>query len=175
MLPRWASRCSMAIPSALVVSAAVGLWLIDRADHASAVGVENDRAVHLALAGRVLGNVGQPQLIQAFPTESAVDQIDPRSNGPASLVVSALPCDPRCSIGASASRARCDQPGSRARGPARRAPVWRRSCRRRPRAPRGSHRSATHGEPCAPVAACFATRNSPRPIHQARRQVDLDG
>ncbi len=53
-----------------------GRVVADRpADHASAVGVENDRAVHLALAGRVLGNVGQPQLIRAFPTESAVDQI----------------------------------------------------------------------------------------------------
>ena len=75
MLPRWASRCFYGHPER-VGGERGGRVVADRpADHASAVGVENDRAVHLALADRVLGNVGQPQLIRAFPTESAVDQI----------------------------------------------------------------------------------------------------
>src|SRR5438128_8794907 len=52
-------------------------WVVaDRpADHAPAERVENDRAVHLALAGRVLGDVGHPELVGPLANEHAVDEI----------------------------------------------------------------------------------------------------
>ncbi len=39
------------------------------------VRVEDDRAVHLALPGWVLGDVGDPQLVRRLPPEGAVDQV----------------------------------------------------------------------------------------------------
>jgi hypothetical protein len=43
------------------------------------VHVEHDRAVELALAGGVLGDVGDPQLVRSMPGEVAVDQVGGKS------------------------------------------------------------------------------------------------
>ena len=53
-LPASCPRCSVAIPSAFEVSAAVGLWLIDQPTHPAAERVEHDGAVHLALTVRMV-------------------------------------------------------------------------------------------------------------------------
>jgi len=62
-------------PSALHVRAAV--WLVaDRpADDAAAERVEHDRAVDLPLAGRMLDDVDQPELVRAVADEHPVDEI----------------------------------------------------------------------------------------------------
>jgi hypothetical protein len=39
------------------------------------VHVEHDRAVELALPGRVLGDVGDPQLVGPLASEVAVDEV----------------------------------------------------------------------------------------------------
>ena len=52
-------------------------WLpVDRpADDAPAEGVEHNRAVHLPFACRVLGNVGDPELISLVPCELTLDTV----------------------------------------------------------------------------------------------------
>src|SRR4051794_28887323 len=55
---------------------ASGRLVADRpADDAAAERVEDDRAVDLALPGRVLGDVGQPELIRTLSPEDAVDEV----------------------------------------------------------------------------------------------------
>jgi hypothetical protein len=44
-------------------------------DHATGARVKHDRAVHLALAGGVLGDIRDPQLIRLFARELAADSI----------------------------------------------------------------------------------------------------
>ena len=52
------------------------LGRVDRpADDPAGEGVEHDRAVHLALAGAVLGDVGQPQPVRLGPSEVTVHEI----------------------------------------------------------------------------------------------------
>jgi hypothetical protein len=49
---------------------------VDRpADHSAGVGIQHDRAVDLALAGGVLGDIGHPQLVRSGAGELAVDQV----------------------------------------------------------------------------------------------------
>ena len=45
------------------------------ADHPAAPGIEHHSEVHLALAGRVLGDVGDPQPVRALRRELAVDEV----------------------------------------------------------------------------------------------------
>jgi len=45
------------------------------ADHLAAEGVEHDAAVDLALPGRVLGDVGEPQDVRTVDGEVALDQV----------------------------------------------------------------------------------------------------
>jgi hypothetical protein len=53
-----------------------GRVVADRpADHAAAERVEDDRAVHLALAGGMLGDVGDPKAVGAIADEHAVDEV----------------------------------------------------------------------------------------------------
>jgi hypothetical protein len=54
-----------------------GGWVVaDRpADDAAAERVEHDRAVDLALPGRVFGDVGQPQVVRTAAPELAVDEV----------------------------------------------------------------------------------------------------
>ena len=50
--------------------------VVDRpADDPARVGVQDDAAVHLALACWVLGDVGQPQLVRRVPVELAANEI----------------------------------------------------------------------------------------------------
>ena len=45
---------------------------VDRpADDSAGVRVEDDAAVHLPLTGRVLGDVGEPELVRSIPREIA--------------------------------------------------------------------------------------------------------
>jgi len=53
-----------------------GRVVADRpADHAAAERVEHDRAVDLALARRVLGDVGHPELVGALAAKDTVDEV----------------------------------------------------------------------------------------------------
>jgi hypothetical protein len=63
------------MPSALVTSAAVGEASIEGAHHPPGEGIQHDRAVGLALAGGVLGDVIHPQLVRPGAGELAVDQV----------------------------------------------------------------------------------------------------
>ena len=120
--PRRRRGCSIAMPSALVTSAAVGRGVDRPADHAAGEGVEHDRAVDLALAGGVLGDVGHPQLVRAG---RAANLRSTRS----SAIWSGLACRHlrpagaarRCRRGASAARPRCGRPRSRGRA---RSSAW---------------------------------------------------
>jgi hypothetical protein len=54
-----------------------GLGAVDRpADHVAGERVRDDAAVDLALAGRVLGDVGHPQLVGAVAPERAAHEIE---------------------------------------------------------------------------------------------------
>ena len=121
-----------------------GRVVADRpADDAAAERVEHDGAVDLALPGRVLGDVGQPQLVRAACGGTGGRRGPRRSPCPGRLSTCGRRSDPRSRPAASASRPRCARPGCRGRASARRTPAWRRSCRTRRRAPRGS-RSVSH-------------------------------
>ena len=53
-----------------------GLGGVDRpADDAPGVGVQDDGAVHLALAGAVFGDVGDPQLVASVAVEHPMHQV----------------------------------------------------------------------------------------------------
>jgi hypothetical protein len=53
-----------------------GLGGVDRpADHQSRERVQDRGAVDLALAGRVLGDVSQPQLVGSIATKHSADQV----------------------------------------------------------------------------------------------------
>ena len=53
-----------------------GLGVVDRpANHEAGERVEDHAAVHLSLAGRVLRDVGHPQLVRAIAPERAPDQV----------------------------------------------------------------------------------------------------
>jgi hypothetical protein len=53
-----------------------GRLSVDRpSDDAPAEGVEHNRTVHLAFACRVLGNVGDPELISLVPCELTLDTV----------------------------------------------------------------------------------------------------
>ena len=152
-----------------------GRVVADRpADDAAAERVEHDRAVDLALAGRVLGDVGQPQLVGPVAAELAVDEILGGRRA-RRLATSGRRCGRRSRPAASASRPRCARPRSRGRASARRRRAWRRRCRTRRRAPRGSRRSATRAGPLAPTAAGPARRRSPTHETSSTRQATSTG
>jgi hypothetical protein len=65
----------MAMPRALVTSAAAGEASIDQPDHPPGRAVQDHRAVELALAGGMLGDIGDPQLVRPAAGEGAVDQV----------------------------------------------------------------------------------------------------
>ncbi len=68
-------RCSIAVPRAFFTSAA-GPMTIDRPRHdTSAERVENDGAVHPALASRVFAEIGGPELIAPLSPELALHVI----------------------------------------------------------------------------------------------------
>jgi hypothetical protein len=53
-----------------------GLMCVDRpADHPAGEHVQHHTAVHLAFLGRMLGDVGHPQLVGGRPVEAALDQV----------------------------------------------------------------------------------------------------
>jgi hypothetical protein len=45
------------------------------AHHPTGPGVENHAAVQLSLSGRVLGDVGHPQLVRALPSELPLHEV----------------------------------------------------------------------------------------------------
>jgi hypothetical protein len=70
-----AARSRGTIVHAAVLSAC-GLVAVDRpADHPAGEHIQHHTAVHLALPGGVLGDIGNPQLIRCRPVEPALDQI----------------------------------------------------------------------------------------------------
>ena len=74
-VPAAGRRDWIAIPSALVTSAAVGGGVDRPAERPSRAGIQEDRAVQLAFAGGVLGDVGDPQLVGAGAVELTPDQV----------------------------------------------------------------------------------------------------
>src|SRR4029450_2363883 len=83
IVPAGGVRVCIAMPSALVTSAAVGEASIEGAHHPPGEGIQHDRAVGLALAGGVLGDVIHPQLVRPGAGELAVGQVggDPGGGG----------------------------------------------------------------------------------------------
>lgn len=74
-MPGCGERLAIAMPSAFGDQRG-GLRRVDRsADHPTGERVQHDRAIHLALPGVVLGDVGDPQLVQLRAGEEPVDQI----------------------------------------------------------------------------------------------------
>jgi hypothetical protein len=72
------------------------------ADDAAAERIEHDRAVDLPRAGRMLGDIGQPELVRAVTDEHPVDEmVDRRDTGqpPSSRRPGATP-DPGARVGA---------------------------------------------------------------------------
>ena len=170
-MPRTASRCSIAIPSALQVKAAVGLWLIDQPTTRRRTR-QHDGAVDLALTGWVLGDVGQPELVRAARRNcrSTRSSAVARPGTPRHLREPLRPAIPARCI--SIATALCPTL-SRGRARARRRRAWRHSCRRRRHGPRGSvgqpgvpHRSR-RGRPAAPSIV-------PRAGHPERSAGGLD-
>jgi len=68
---RWLS----AMPSALVTSAALGLESIDHPTTRRENVSRDDRAVHLAFAGGVFGDVGDPEPVGLLAPELALDEV----------------------------------------------------------------------------------------------------
>src|SRR5215212_5505125 len=67
-----------------------GLVAVDRpADHPAGEHIQDHTAGHRALSGRVLGDVGDPQLVWGRPVEAALDQIS--SGRPVGLAAEGLP------------------------------------------------------------------------------------
>ena len=65
----------MAMPSAFVTSAVLGLESIDQPTTLRNPGIEDGGAVHLALSRRMLGDVGDPQLIGLVAMKLPVDTV----------------------------------------------------------------------------------------------------
>ncbi len=143
--PAVALRFSSAIPSALLVKRRGGSRVDRPADHAAAVDVEHDGAVDAALAGGVLGDVGDPQLVGAAAGELAVDQVAGGGRARRRPCAWAGRCARRCRLVASAARPWCGRRARRGRAPARRAPAARRRPRRTRRGSRAPGRSARRG------------------------------